>query len=115
MSKARRLFNILIPDLSFVVTSTWVCELRSGQLQGEKQEKENQTNFWSPSVDKLTNFQIEQVCRNDVYPLQLARMMFFVVPNSYMELFGVPYITDISTCAPFYFFDGLGLIIKYTL
>ena len=41
-----------------------------------------------------------------MYPLQLARMMFFVIPNSCMELFGVPYITDISPCAPFYFFDG---------
>lgn len=51
-------------------------------------------------------FKSQQVYRNDVYLLQPARMVFFVVPNSYMELFGVPYITDISPCAPFYFFDG---------
>lgn len=38
--------------------------------------------------------------------MQLARMTKNVIPNSCMELFGVPYITDISPCAPFYFFDG---------
>ena len=69
------------------MTSTWVCELKSGQLQGEKQEKENQTNSWSPSVDKLTNFQIAigiwewrvplATSKNDV--LRYSKLMYGII------------------------------------
>ena len=42
--------------------------------------------------------------KNDV--LRYSKLVYGIIWSTIIK--------DISTCAPFYFFDGLGLIIKYT-
>lgn len=50
---------------------------------------------------------IVEMVRNDIKNSSLLKTKFLIYAfNGRTELFGVPYITDISPCAPFYFFDG---------